>query len=60
MSGIAKPTPESHPNPSPEIIARIQSRKEKEDRLAKTAPMSAIEQANVAGNGWSSRQRLYF
>ncbi|KAI1616519.1 hypothetical protein EDD37DRAFT_645653 [Exophiala viscosa] len=60
MNGIAKPTPESHPNPGPEILERIKSRQDKEERVAQTAQMSAVEQANIAGNGWSSRQRIYF
>ncbi|KAK6379380.1 hypothetical protein LTS17_006298 [Exophiala oligosperma] len=59
MAGNAKPTPESIPNPGPEVLERIQSRINKEARLAKDQQPD-VQQANIAGNAWSSRQRHYF
>ncbi len=60
MNGTAKPTPESIPNPTPEVLARVQSRIDKEARVAKDQHTPADQQANIAGNAWSSRQRHYF
>ncbi|EXJ87802.1 hypothetical protein A1O1_04729 [Capronia coronata CBS 617.96] len=64
VNGNAKPTPESHPNPTPEILARIQSRKTKEQKILqdkqKMAPPNERENENIQANGWSSRRRTYF
>ncbi|KAK5464856.1 hypothetical protein LTS15_001419 [Exophiala xenobiotica] len=60
QNGTAKPTPESIPNPTPEVLARVQSRIDKEARVAKDQHTPADQQANIAGNAWSSRQRHYF
>ncbi|KIW09794.1 hypothetical protein PV08_11894 [Exophiala spinifera] len=61
MAGNAKPTPESIPNPTPEILERIQSRLDKEARLARDQQQpNGQQQTNIAGNAWSSRQRHYF
>ncbi|KAG9774465.1 hypothetical protein ABEF95_005247 [Exophiala dermatitidis] len=60
LNGTAKPTPESVENPGPEVLARIESRKQKELKIAKDMKMSVNEQQNVQGNGWSSRKRIYF
>lgn len=60
LAGKAKPTPESIPNPTPEILARIQSRIEKEQKIAADQQMGPAEKANVQANGWTSRRRTYF
>lgn len=59
-TGTAKPTPESIPNPSPEVLVRIKSRTDKEARLSKDDCLGEAEKANVEANGWTSRMRTYF
>ncbi len=58
--GTAKDTPESIENPSPDILARIKSRKDKERRIIESTQFSVVEQKNVEANGWTSRMRTYF
>lgn len=58
--GTAKPTPESVENPSPDILARIKSRRDKERRIVESTQFSVVEQKNVEANGWTSRMRTYF
>ncbi|EXJ83011.1 hypothetical protein A1O3_06828 [Capronia epimyces CBS 606.96] len=60
MNGTAKPTPESIPNPTPDIVERIQSRKDKERKIAQDHHMGTNEKENVQANGWTSRRRTYF
>ena len=60
QTGNAKPTPESYDDPSPDILDRIQSRKDKEQKIADSSQYSALEQKNVEANGWTSRMRTYF
>ena len=60
QTGTAKPTPESVEDPPPEILERIQSRVYKEQKIAESSQISALEQKNVEANGWTSRMRLYF
>jgi hypothetical protein len=60
MDGSAKPTPESIPDPTPEVLLRIQSRKDKEANLAREQPGDDTGRANVEANGWTSRMRTYF
>ncbi|OAP63392.1 hypothetical protein AYL99_02619 [Fonsecaea erecta] len=60
QNGCAKPTPESIENPSPEILERIASRREKERKIREGNHMAEREQKNVEANGWTSRMRTYF
>lgn len=60
MNGTAKPTPESIPNPTPEILERIQSRKDKIARIREGQQIAEKEKANMEANGWTSRMRTYF
>jgi hypothetical protein len=60
MNGTAKPTPESIPNPSSEVLLRIKSRKEKEAKISRDDSWGETEKANVEANGWTSRMRTYF
>ena len=62
LAGTAKPTPESIPNPTPEILERIESRKNKQHKLEQSTQLPEIsaERRNVEGNGWTSRMRVYF
>ncbi|EXJ67541.1 uncharacterized protein A1O5_09554 [Cladophialophora psammophila CBS 110553] len=58
--GCAKPTPESVENPTPEILERIKSRKDKERKIREGNQIAEMEQKNVEANGWTSRMRTYF
>ncbi|OAL33063.1 hypothetical protein AYO22_00148 [Fonsecaea multimorphosa] len=60
QQGCAKPTPESIENPTPEILERVKSRKDKERRIREGNQMAEREQKNVEANGWTSRMRTYF
>ena len=60
MAGTAKPTPESIPNPTPDILKRIESRKSKQRKLDEQCSTATAEKRNVEGNGWTSRMRTYF
>jgi len=57
-AGIAKPTPESIPNPDDDVKARIQSRIDKEEAIKQTARFSTYQE-NVENNAWTSRMRDY-
>lgn len=59
-SGIAKPTPESIPNPDEDTCRRIQSRREKEQKIAEDNSMLVSSKDNVTGNAWTSRMRIYY
>ncbi|KAJ9610494.1 hypothetical protein H2200_005271 [Cladophialophora chaetospira] len=60
QTGTAKPTPESVEDPTPDILERIKSRKDKERRIVENSQYTVSEQKNVEANGWTSRMRTYF
>ncbi|RMZ86363.1 hypothetical protein DV736_g6413, partial [Chaetothyriales sp. CBS 134916] len=55
-AGTAKPTPESIPNPSPAVQARINARRERERKIEENKQkMSDTSKANMEGNAWISK-----
>jgi hypothetical protein len=60
QAGTAKPPPESIPNPDEQALARIQSRREKEQKIREDAHSIAPNANNIEGNAWTSRMRTYY
>lgn len=58
--GTAKPTPESILDPDENVLARIQSRLEKEKKIEDDALLFSQHAANLQGNAWTSRPVKYF
>jgi hypothetical protein len=57
---MAKPPPESIPNPDEQALACIQSRREKEQKIREDAHSIAPNANNIEGNAWTSRMRTYY
>jgi hypothetical protein len=60
QAGTAKPTPESIPNPDAQTLARIQSRRDKEQKIREDARAIAPNAENIERNAWTSRMRMYY
>ena len=62
-NGTAKPTPESIPDPDGKVMSRIQSRREKEEKIKEDAEQRAADtrrEDNIDGNAWTSKMRQYY
>ena len=62
-NGTAKPTPESVPDPDEKVKYRIQSRREKEEKIKEDAEQRAAHtrrEDNIDGNAWTSKMRQYY
>jgi hypothetical protein len=60
QAGTAKPAPESIPNPDEHTLARIRSRRRKEQKIREDAHSIVPNKDNIKGNAWTSCMRTYY